>query len=108
MQEVKRKRGQNPRLSNPIASQNARLLAWSKLGPTHANCVNNPVPLAYAEELTRATEQFYMGETSRSSKDHYGMGLYITQSIVEMHNGTLVLANDPDTGAGQVTIEIPH
>ena len=49
-----------------------------------------------------------MGETSRSSKDHYGMGLYITQSIVEMHNGTLVLANDPDTGAGQVTIEIPH
>lgn len=61
-----------------------------------------------AEQLMRATEQFYMGETSRSSKDHYGMGLYITQSIVEMHNGTLVLANDPDTGAGRVTIKIPH
>ncbi len=59
------------------------------------------------EDLTRATEQFYMGDISRSSKDHYGMGLYITKSIVELHKGALRIANDPDTGGGQVTIEIP-
>lgn len=59
------------------------------------------------EELHRATEQFYMGDTSRSSKDHYGMGLYITKSIAELHKGALRIDNNPDTGGGQVTIEIP-
>ena len=59
------------------------------------------------EALKSATKQFYMGDISRSSKTHFGMGLYIADSITKMHNGKLILENSPDTGGGKVTIEIP-
>lgn len=58
------------------------------------------------EDLKRADEEFYMGDTSRTSKKHYGMGLYITKSIVKLHGGRLLIANSPK-GGGKVTIEIP-
>ena len=57
--------------------------------------------------LKQAAEQFYMGDTSRASKKHYGMGLYIVKSIAKMHGGTLKIENSPVTGGGQVTFEIP-
>jgi len=58
-------------------------------------------------DLAQAAEQFYMGDLSRSSKAHYGMGLYITKAIVDQHNGTLTLSNSTVTGGGQVVIVIP-
>lgn len=58
------------------------------------------------EDLRNATNQFYQGDFSRSSKLHYGMGLFIADSIVKQHGGTLSVANSPVTCGGMVTIEI--
>lgn len=60
-----------------------------------------------SDDLKQATQQFYMGDKSRSSSTHYGMGLFIAKSIAEQHNGTLAIANSTETGGGMVTIEIP-
>lgn len=59
------------------------------------------------DDLKQATRQFYMGDKSRTSNAHYGMGLFITKSIAEQHDGTLSIANSTETGGGMVTIEIP-
>lgn len=59
------------------------------------------------EGLKQAAEQFYMGDSSRRLSGHYGMGLYITKSIVNLHGGQLIIANSTQTGGGQVSIEIP-
>lgn len=60
-----------------------------------------------AEALKNAAHQFYMGDKSRSSKAHYGMGLFIANTIVRQHGGSLRLDNSPETGGGQVTVELP-
>lgn len=60
-----------------------------------------------SEALKRATEQFYMDDDSRSSKSHYGIGLYTADTIVKHHNGQLILSNDDITGGAVVTISIP-
>ncbi|MGH4137381.1 sensor histidine kinase [Clostridium sp.] len=60
-----------------------------------------------SENIKSATKQFYMGDSSRASKSHYGIGLYITESFVNLHGGTLHVDNSTVTGGGQVTIEIP-
>ncbi len=57
-----------------------------------------------AEALRRATEQFYMDEHSRTSKSHYGMGLYITDLIVKQHGGELILENLSEAGGAKVTV----
>ena len=57
-----------------------------------------------AEDLKNATMQFYQGDSSRSSKSHYGMGLFIVDSIVRQHGGSLSIANSAK-GGGMVTIE---
>lgn len=59
------------------------------------------------EEMKSAPNQFYMGDSSRTSRNHYGLGLYITDTIVKLHGGSLYIANSPATGGGQVTLEIP-
>lgn len=58
-------------------------------------------------DLKNATNQFYQGDSSRSSKFHYGMGLFIADSIVRQHGGTLTLENKSSTGGGMVIIKIP-
>ena len=59
------------------------------------------------EALHHAQERFFMDDQSRNSKLHFGMGLYITNSIMEQHNGQLVLENSKDTGGAKVILKIP-
>lgn len=59
------------------------------------------------DALKNAAQQFYMADKSRTSKAHYGMGLFIAKSIAEQHGGVLLLKNSEETGGGKVTIEIP-
>ncbi|MFJ6263854.1 sensor histidine kinase [Lysinibacillus xylanilyticus] len=58
-------------------------------------------------DLNEATKKFYRGDSSRNAGNHHGMGLYIAQSIVQSHDGTLLIANDLSAGGGKVTITIP-
>lgn len=59
------------------------------------------------EDLKQASTQFYRGDKSRSSRSHFGMGLFIAKSVAKQHGGALSIANSEITGGGQVTIEIP-
>ncbi|MEQ6355064.1 HAMP domain-containing sensor histidine kinase [Lysinibacillus sp. M3] len=59
------------------------------------------------KDLKEATKQFYRGDPSRNAGNHHGMGLYIAQSIVQSHSGTLQIDNDLAAGGGKVTITIP-
>ena len=59
------------------------------------------------DALKNAANQFYMSDKSRTSKTHYGMGLFIAKSIAVQHSGTLLIENSPETGGGKVTIKIP-
>lgn len=61
-----------------------------------------------AEALKHATEQFYMGDQSRNSNAHFGIGLYITDLVIKQHNGQLILDNSEKTGGAKVTIKIPY
>ncbi|MFF2176862.1 sensor histidine kinase [Lysinibacillus sp. NPDC058147] len=58
-------------------------------------------------DLNEATKQFYRGDPSRNAGNHHGMGLYIAQSIVQSHGGTLLIGNDLTAGGGKVTVTIP-
>lgn len=60
------------------------------------------------EDLLHAQEQFFMGNKSRTSNMHFGMGLYITSSIIKQHNGQLILKNSDETKGAQVIIKIPY
>jgi signal transduction histidine kinase len=59
------------------------------------------------KDIKFAIAQFYTGDKSRTSKTHYGMGLYIVDSIVKQHGGELHIENSSVTGGAQVTIKIP-
>jgi len=58
-----------------------------------------------AEDLKNAAMLFYQGDPSRNSKAHYGMGLFIDDSIVREYGGSLSIANFPAKGGGMETIE---
>lgn len=60
------------------------------------------------EALQHAQEQFFMGDHSRTSNMHFGMGLYITENIIKQHNGQLILRNSDKTNGAQVIIKIPY
>jgi signal transduction histidine kinase len=57
--------------------------------------------------LKHGMEQFFMDDSSRGRKNHYGLGLYIVASIVKQHNGTMQLENDELTGGARISIYIP-
>lgn len=58
--------------------------------------------------LLRGKEQFYMDDESRTStKAHYGMGLYIVDTIAHQHDGELHLENDAASHGARVTLKIP-
>lgn len=59
------------------------------------------------QALLHAKEQFFMDDESRTSSPHYGMGLYIVDTIVRQHGGTLTLENEKTTQGARVLVEIP-
>lgn len=59
------------------------------------------------EALLHAHEQFYMVDRSRGSDLHFGIGLFITKSIMEQHGGKLILENSKDMGGAKVTLILP-
>ena len=59
------------------------------------------------EGLKHALDKFYMDDQSRGSKLHFGMGLFIVDSIVKQHGGKLHLENSDKTHGAQVTMSIP-
>ena len=42
---------------------------------------------------------FKMCEASRSSKKHYGIGLYMAENTAKLHNGTITISNAVGGGA---------
>ena len=60
------------------------------------------------KDLEQSKQQFYMGDLSRSSRNHYGMGLTIANNIIAQHNGKLTVRNDTGELQGaQVILAIP-
>jgi signal transduction histidine kinase len=56
-------------------------------------------------DLREAATQFYMGDQSRTSGQHHGMGLYIAESAAQQHGGSLTLEN-ASSGGGRVTVSV--
>ena len=56
------------------------------------------------EALLHGTEQFYMGDASRSGGKHYGIGLFSAKTIAEKHGGRISLENSEETGGAKVEI----
>jgi len=59
------------------------------------------------QALNYAKEQFYMEDSSRSRKKHYGLGLSITDHIIRMYDGNVLIMNDCITGGGKVIMQLP-
>ena len=59
------------------------------------------------EDFIHAKEEFYMADKSRNSKNHFGLGLYITECIINEHKGKLELKNSITTGGAEVIIKLP-
>ncbi len=59
------------------------------------------------EDLLYATDQFYQGDKSRHSKENYGIGLFVAEQIIKMHEGSLVLENRSDEIGAKVSILLP-
>ncbi|MBR6402486.1 MAG: HAMP domain-containing histidine kinase [Eubacterium sp.] len=55
------------------------------------------------EALRHGTEQFFMGDSSRSGGTHYGIGLFSAKKVAEKHGGNIKLENT-ETGGARVTI----
>lgn len=60
-----------------------------------------------SEALKHAKEQFFTGDKSRTSDSHYGMGLFITQTLIQKHGGQVSLKNADDGPGAEVLIRIP-
>lgn len=90
---------------SPIKSK-VILLVQGEMNFVHFTVVDSGAGFS-AKDLKEATKQFYRGDPSRNSANHHGMGLYIAQSIITKHGGTLTLENDSTSGGGKVTITIP-
>lgn len=58
------------------------------------------------EGLKKATNQFYMEESHRKIGKHYGIGLYIAETIAKKHSGEIVLKNREDMQGAEVSLAI--
>lgn len=59
------------------------------------------------EEIHCATKQFFQGDKSRNSPNHYGIGLYIVRKLIEQHNGRIKLESSEKLGGAKVILEVP-
>jgi len=57
--------------------------------------------------LKHAVEQFFMEDDSRGTRGHFGMGLYIANTMIEQHGGSLSVGNRKDGQGAVVTIQLP-
>lgn len=73
---------------------------------TFSLCIRDEGEGFSKEALSLATTEFYRGDISRSSKEHFGLGLSITEQIIADLKGTLSLENAMEKGA-LVRISIP-
>lgn len=58
------------------------------------------------EEKEKIFERFYRSDTSRTDKNHYGLGLCIAREILLAHNGTIHV-EDTNGGGATFIIELP-
>lgn len=59
-----------------------------------------------ADDLSHSFERFYRGEQHRPTTSGSGLGMSITQKIIEAHEGTISACNAPEGGA-LLTITLP-
>ena len=61
----------------------------------------------FSDSMLRHGKQlFYSNDKGRSS-EHFGIGLYFSNLVVEKHNGILNLANSAELGGACVKMELP-
>ena len=51
------------------------------------------------ETKTHIFNRFYRGDSARSHKQNYGLGLSIAKELVQLHRGTISVSDSPDGGA---------
>lgn len=56
--------------------------------------------------LKNSTKQFYMEANERKVGEHYGMGLYIAESVSRKHGGFVILKNRNDKAGAEVSLVI--
>jgi len=108
--EVELKRAINNVISNAIdySSVNGEIIFSVDFKDKHIRFIIEDSGRGFTkEELNSATEQFFQGDKSRSSKSHYGMGLYIAKKFIERHNGRIYLSNSEKLGGAKVILELP-
>lgn len=58
-------------------------------------------------DLIHAKEQFYRGDYSRHSATNYGIGLFITEQIIKLHGGSVILKNREACRGAEVKFILP-